>query len=236
MKRVFIPAVLTVMLGAAPVFGLGLSGVEGLGLSGVEGQAAGQQPAPKPAQPAPTTPAPTTPAPAGQTPATQPAAQPTPPRPFPEGAKVAYVMLPVIAQSSAEGKAASTKIEDLQKKKQAELQDKNKQLQAAQQKLSAGGTVLNDTARGALEKDIDRMQREIQFAQQNAQAEVQDLTQELQEQFRQKLMPIIETIGKERGLQVIFSGGDAGIIWADPGLDLTQEVVKRLDAAKPPAK
>jgi outer membrane protein len=216
MRGVLIPAVLTVMLSAAPVFAMG-------------GQAAGQQPAPKPAQPAPTTPPPATPAPA-----TQPAAQPTPPRPFPEGAKIAYVMLPLIAQNSTEGKAASAKIEDLQKKKQAELQDKNKQLQAAQQKLSSGGTVLNEGARGALEKDIDRMQREIQFAQQNAQAEVQELTQELQEQFRQKLMPIIETIGKERGLQVIFSGGDAGIIWADPGLDLTQEVIKRLDANKPP--
>ncbi|MGE5813534.1 MAG: OmpH family outer membrane protein [Acidobacteriota bacterium] len=219
MKRVLIPAVLTVMLGAAPVFAMG------------QAPATGQQPAPKPTQPAPTTPAPAT-----QAPPTQPAAQPTPPRPFPEGAKLAYVMLPQIAQNSTEGRAASTRIEELQKKKQAELQDKNKQLQAAQQKLSSGGTVLNDAARSALEKDVDRMQREIQFAQQNAQAEVQDLTQELQEQFRQKLMPIIEGIGKERGLQVIFSGGDAGIIWADPGLDLTQEVIKRLDTAKPAAK
>lgn len=216
MRGVIIPAVLAMSMSAAPVFAM---------------QAAGQQPAPKPAQPAPTTPAPTT-----QAPAPQPAAQPTPPRPFPEGAKVAYVMLPQIAQNSTEGKAASAKIEDLQKKKQAELQDKNKQLQAAQQKLASGGTVLNEAARASLEKDIDRMQREIQFAQQNAQAEVQDLTQELQEQFRKKLMPIIEAIGKERGLQVIFSGADAGIIWADPGLDLTQEVVKRLDAGQAPAK
>lgn len=215
MRAVIIPAVLVMTMGAVPVFAFG--------------QAAGQQPAPKPAQPA--TQAPATPAPAPQ-----PAAQPTPPRPFPEGAKVAYVMLPLIAQNSSEGKAASTRIEELQKKKQAELQDKNKQLQTAQQKLNASGTVLNDQARGALEKDVERMQREIQFAQQNAQAEVQDLTQELQEQFRQKLMPIIESMGKERGLHVIFSGGDAGIIWADPGLDLTQEVVKRLDAQKPVAK
>jgi Skp family chaperone for outer membrane proteins len=205
-------------LSAAPVFAMG--------------QAAGQQPAPKPAPPTTQSPSPATPAPTQP----QPAAQPTPPRPFPEGAKVAYVMLPLIAQNSTEGKAASAKIEELQKKKQAELQDKNKQLQAAQQKLNASGTVLNDQARGTLEKDVERMQREIQFAQQNAQAEVQDLTQELQEQFRQKLMPIIESIGKERGLHVIFSGGDAGIIWADPGLDLTQEVIKRLDAPKPAAK
>jgi outer membrane protein len=214
MRRAFIPAVLMAMLGAAPVFAQGTA-----------------QPAPKPTQPAPK-PA----APAGQTPAqpaTQPAAQPTPPRPFPEGSKFAYVQLPLVAQNSTEGKAASTKIEDLQKKKQAELQDKNKQLQTAQSKLASSGTVLNDAARGQLEKEINRMQRDIQIAQQDAQSEVQELTQELQEQFRQKLMPIIEAIGKERGLFVIFSAGDAGMIWADPALDLTQEVIKRLDAGKP---
>lgn len=212
-----IPAVLTVMLGAAPAMAIGLSAVEG------------QQPAPAPAQ------QPAAPAPAQQPPA-QPAAQPQPPRPFPEGAKLAYINLPVVAQNSTEGKAATARIEELQKKKQAELQDKNKALQASQQKLSSGGTVLNDTARAQLEKEIERQQREIQFAQQNAQAEVQDLTQELQEEFRKKLVPIIEQIGKERGLHVIFSAADAGMIWADPGLDVTQEVIKRLDAGKPAAK
>ncbi|MBI2219832.1 MAG: OmpH family outer membrane protein [Acidobacteria bacterium] len=202
-----IPAVLAVMLGAAPVFA----------------QAAGQQPAPKPAAPA--TQAPAQPAPAQQ----PPAAQPQPPRPFPEGAKIAYVQLPLIAQNSTEGKAASARIQELQSKKQVELQEKNKSLQAAQQKLTSGGTVLNDQARAQLEKDIERQQREIQFAQQNAQAEVQDLTADLQEQFRQKLVPILNQIGEERGLHFIFSAGDAGFIYANPGLDLTQEVIKRLD-------
>jgi len=189
------------------------------------------QPAPKPVPPA--TPAPSQPATAQPAPATPQAAQPQPPAPFPAGSKIAYINLPVVAQNSSDGKAASTKIEDLQKKKQAELTDKNKQLQAAQQKLAQGGTVLADAARRQLEKDIDRLQREIQSDQQNAQAEVQELTQDLQEQFRQKLIPIIEQIGKERDLLVIFSVADAGMIWANPGLDLTQEVVRRLDQPKP---
>jgi Skp family chaperone for outer membrane proteins len=194
-------------------------------------QPSGQQP--QPAQPAPAQPAPAQPAPAQPAP-TQPA--PQPPAPFPQGAKVAYVNLPLVAQNSTQGKSASAKIEELQKKKQAELQDKNKQLQAAQQKLNQSGTVLNDQARGQLEKEVERMQREIQFAQQSAQAEVQDLTQDLQEEFRKALMPIINEIGKERDLHLIFSVGDAGMIWGHPGLDITPDVIKRLDTAKPAAK
>jgi outer membrane protein len=182
---------------------------------------------PKPAQPAPAQPAPAQPA--------TPQPTPQPPAPFPQGAKVAYVNLPLVAQNSTQGKSASAKIEELQKRKQTELQEKNKQLQAAQQKLNQSGTVLNDQARGQLEKEVERMQREIQFAQQSAQAEVQDLTQDLQEEFRKALMPIINEIGKERDLHLIFSLGDAGMIWGNPGLDITQDVVRRLDT-KPTAK
>jgi Skp family chaperone for outer membrane proteins len=189
---------------------------------------AGQQPAPKPAQPAPATPAPTQPAP------TQPATPtppPQPPAPWPEGAKVAYVNLQLIASTSIEGKAATAKIQELTKKKQEELAEKNKALQAAQQKLAQSGSVLNDSARSQLEKDIDRMQREIQFAQQNAQAEVQDLTQDLQQDFQNRVIPVIRTLLNEKGLHMIFSAGDSGIIAGHPGLDLSAEVIKRLDTA-----
>ena len=58
----------------------------------------------------------------------------------------------------------------------------------------------------------------------------------------QELLPILEAISKEQGLQLMFSAADAGLVWAEPDLDLTMEVVKRLDAtsagsaaATPPA-
>ena len=176
--------------------------------------------------PAPTQPAPAQPAPAPPPP--PPAAQP--PQPWPEGAKFAFVNLQQIASQSADGKAATARIQELSTKKQSELTEKNKALQAAQQKLAQSGSVLNDSARAQLEKDIDRMQREIQFAQQNAQAEVQDLTQDLQQDFQNRVIPVIRTLLQEKGLHMIFSAGDSGIIAGHPGLDLSAEVIKRLDS------
>ena len=38
-----------------------------------------------------------------------------------------------------------------------------------QDKLAAGGSVMNDQARAQLEKDIEKTQRDLQFAQQDAQ-------------------------------------------------------------------
>ena len=35
----------------------------------------------------------------------------------------------------------------------------------------------------------------------------------------------------EKGLHVVFSVRDSGIVWADAGIDLSAEVIKRFDAA-----
>lgn len=167
------------------------------------------------------------------TPPTQPAAPaPAPPRPFPEGAKVAYVVLQRIANESADGKAATTKIQALQQKKAAELNEKNKQLQGAQQKLEKESSVLSSTAAGELQKQVERLQVDIQRSQQDAQAEVQELQQQLQQEFQVRLEPVLQEIGKEKGLHFIFNGPDAGLVWADAALDISADVIKKLDAAK----
>lgn len=179
----------------------------------------------------------TPPAQEQQKPATPVPATPQPPPPFPEGAKVGWVDIQIIAQNSAEGKAATAKIQEFNKKKSAEIADKTKSLQALQKKLQDSGTLMNDAARGQLEKDVDKATRDLQFFQQEAQAEQQTLTNELQNEFQQKLQPIIDQVAKEKGLHMVFSIRDSGAIWAQPGLDLSADVVKRFDASRTaPAK
>ena len=172
---------------------------------------------------------------AGQKPATPPpaapaAAAPQPPRPFPEGAKVAYVDVQAVASNSTEGKAARTKIDALQTKKLAELQDKQKGLQAAQQKLQTGGSVMNDSARDAAEKEIERLNRDLQRAQQDAQDELGVLQRDLQMEFQRRLLPLIAKVAAEKGVHMVFSYGDSGLLWAEPALDLTGDVIKRIDS------
>jgi outer membrane protein len=185
-----------------------------------------QQPPPKPA---PTTPPATPPAAAPQQPAA-PAAQP--PRPFPEGSKFAYVNVQRIAQESVEGKGATAKINALREKK--ELQDKNSQLDAARKKFESSQSVIADAARAQQQKDIERLQLDLQRATQDAQGEVEELQRDLQLEFQRRLLPLIEEVRAAKGLLLIFSSLDSGILAADTGLDITQDVIKRLDSA--PAK
>lgn len=169
-------------------------------------------------------------------PAAPQAATPAAPRPFPADAKVAYVDLNTIATSSKEGQAAGVKIKDLQAKKTAELEGKQKQLQSAQQKLEQGGAVLNESARAQQAKEVERLQTELQRLSQDAQKEVQEFTQDLQLQFQQKLLPVIEQVAKAKNLHFILSIADAGVVWVDAGLNVTADVITALDAAAPAAK
>jgi len=178
-----------------------------------------------PAPAAPATPAAQAPAPAA------PAAE----APFPAGAKYAFVNIQRVAAESAQGKALSARVQALNNQKLNELNEKNKALQGAQQKLESGASVLSEAARGQLEKDIDRQQTEIQRYTDDAQKEVQELQNELQTEFQQKLGPVIQQIAQEKKLEILFSALDAGIIWADAGLDLTTEVIRKFDAAAPAA-
>ena len=205
---------------------------------------------PPPTQPPPQTQKPTPPVPQPQTqkpaaPTTPaPAAAPTPPpppAPFPEGAKIAFVVLQRIANESADGKAASAKIQALQQKKATELNDKNKQLQTIQQRLEKEAAVLSPTAQGDLSKQAEKLNTEIQRFTQDAQAELTELQEQLRVQFESRVQPVLEEVRKEKGLHFIFNGPDSGLVAADPGLDISADVIKKLDSkaaapAKPPAQ
>ena len=210
MKALVVVVALSAMVAASPVFAQAPA-------------APAQQP---PAKPAPAAPAPAAPAPA----------QPPAPKPFPQGAKVAYVVLQRIANESADGRVATTRIQALQQKKAAELTEKNKQLTGLQQKLEKEGSVMSAAVAGEVQKQIEKLNLEVQRFTQDAQAEVQELQQELQQEFQQRLEPVIQQVATEMGLQFVFNGPDAGLVWADSALDISAEIIKKLDAAKPAAK
>src|SRR6266850_7991957 len=186
---------------------------------------AGQQP---PAQPAPRPAQPPAPAPAA------PAAA-APQMPFPAGAKMAFINPQRIFQESSEGKASLTRVQTLINRKQTEGQDRQKKLAADQQKLQTSGGVMNEAARSQLEKEIEKEQVDGQRFQQDAQAEINELQQEVQNEFIKKVSPMIEAVAKEKGVQLVFDLNNAGLAYFDPGLDLTADVIKKLDTSKPTA-
>ena len=186
-----------------------------------------------PAKPAATPVKPTAPPAPQTTPAPAPAVM-TPPAPFPAGAKIAFFNPQAVFQASADGRASVARVNALIQKKQTENADKAKLLQGNQQKLQTSGSVMNETARVQLEKEIEKQTKDAERFQQDAQAEINELQTEVQNEFVKKLSPIVEQLATEKSLHLVFNASESGIAWATPGLDLTGEVIKKLDALTKP--
>jgi len=190
-----------------------------------------------------TTPPPTTPPPATTqkptpTPTPAPTQKPAPtpapkaePVPFPADAKVAFLDLQAVVQQSKLGKQGRDAMQALNDKLGAELAAKNKEIQSLQDKMKTQQGVVSEAVFNGMAKQLDSLTREAQFKQQDAQAQVDSLNQDLLKSFQEKVLPIVEEVRKERGLWIIFALGDnSNIAAAHAGLDLSQEIVKRLDA------
>lgn len=192
--------------------------------------AAGVTYAQAPAPAAPATQKPAAPAPAPAT------AKPAAPAPrFQDGLKYAYVNMQRVAAESSDGKAAAEKLKAFQDQKGRELQDRQKTLQAAQQKLESGGSVLSEAARAQLQSDIEKQTRDLQRLSEDAQQDVQNLAQQVEEQFTRAVLPVVGKVAQDKQVHFVFNAAQSGLIWAEQGMDLTSEVIAAMNAggAKP---
>jgi outer membrane protein len=148
---------------------------------------------------------------------------------FPADARIAYVDLDRVASLSSAGKAAAAKLDELRNKRATELAERSKQMSALEQKMTQSAAVLNDDARIRMQRDYQRARVSFERLRDDAQAEVQNLQEELLRAFTARVFPVIGDVAKEKKLWAVFSK-EASRLWHDPAIDLTEEIAKRLDA------
>jgi Skp family chaperone for outer membrane proteins len=108
---------------------------------------------------------------------------------------------------------------------------KNKEIQTLQDKIKAQQNLVTDAVLQGMARDLDKLQRDAQYMVQDSQVQINQLNEQLLQNFQLKVLPIVEEIRKEKGLLIIFALGDnSNIAAANTALDLSWEVIKRLDA------
>jgi len=84
-----------------------------------------------------------------------------------------------------------------------------------------------------MNRDLDKLQREFSAAQEQVKADQEALNQDLLDAFRDKVLPIVEILRVDHKLWMVLTVPDSNIAAADPGLDLSEEAVKKLDERVP---
>ncbi len=136
----------------------------------------------------------------------------------------------------AEGKQALGDFEKKVTDKREELEKKNNEIQELQKQLQSQARTLNDESRAALAKSIDTKTTELQRAQDDAQKEFGQLQNEILGRIGNKIGPFVQAYAKEHSFTIIVdsSNQNSQVIYADPAIDITDDIIKRVDAAQAP--
>ena len=155
-----------------------------------------------------------------------------------EGGKLATVNSQEILEKSAEGMKAIAQLQAADKKFGDQITKIDDQIKQLQGRLTAQRLTLTADAAAGIQADIQRRQTERQRAVEDASRSMQELQASTLSRVQTDLMPVIEQLRKDKGLDLIFDVAKPGIVYAVPTLDLTAEVIRRYDAIKaaPPVK
>ena len=155
---------------------------------------------------------------------------------FRADSKVGFVDLQRIFNESAYGKQGIAKIGALQKTLTDGLTARSREIQALSEKIKTQQNIVAPAVWLEWNGDLQRMQREAQFAEQEANLQVEQLQQRLLANFEAMVRPVIESVRTEKNLWAIFSvqpaqdgAGTLSLIAADPAIDLSAEVVALLN-------
>jgi len=131
-----------------------------------------------------------------------------------------------VLQSTTRGKKLLSEFQVVEKNWSDKMEAKQKEGQDLQKQLTSAS--IDDAA-----KELRDLEFDFKKMQEDAQAEVGKAQQKIQVQFNNEITPIVETIAKERKLQMIlnYQQGLYTIFDTAWGLDFTNEVAKRYDAA-----
>jgi len=146
--------------------------------------------------------------------------------------KIGVVNAQEVLEKSTEGKRVIAQLEDKNKKNQNDIAKLDDEIRNLQTKLNTQRLTLTQEAMMNLNSDIERKQTQRKRFAEDSIREMNELSARVFQKVQNELIPIIQQVGKDMNLDVIFDLGQSGTLYFNPTINLTEEVIKRYDASK----
>jgi outer membrane protein len=149
-----------------------------------------------------------------------------------QATKIAAINSQEVLEKSIEGKKVIGRLQERDKKNQNDLAKLDEDIRGLETKLSTQRLTLSEEALIQLSSDLDKKKKDRTRFAEDAMRDIQELQVRLYTKLQNELLPIIEAIGKDKGYDLILDLGKSGAVYFNPGIDVTQDVIKRYDASK----
>jgi outer membrane protein len=134
--------------------------------------------------------------------------------------------------ASAEGKKVTAQLQAQDNKVKADLARLDTEIKTLETKLTTQRMTLSNEAAIQIQSDLDRKTTARKRREEDGTREAQQLQISLIQRIRGEMVGIIEGVAKEKALDVVLDLGASGIVFFNPALDITDEVIRRYDATK----
>jgi Skp family chaperone for outer membrane proteins len=129
---------------------------------------------------------------------------------------------------SSEGRAVIARLSTLRDEKTRAIEQKNDALQAQERALEQSSSLLTESARTQRTNEVQKFRIDVQRFIEDAQAELLRVQRDAESAFLIRLKPAVARVAQDKGLQIVFNADDSGIVWFEPTLDITTDIVKQI--------
>lgn len=149
--------------------------------------------------------------------------------------RVAVIDVQKVLSSSAAGKAAFERLKKMQEDRLAKARTMDEELRKMEAEVTTKRLSLSEDKIADIQKQIAERRISMQRYAQDADREVQEARDKSLLELNNKIMPVIDALGKEVGFALIFNKFESGLIYASDAVDITDMVLKRFDTGAAPA-
>lgn len=124
--------------------------------------------------------------------------------------------------------AMSAEIEKIQN----QILARQNELDTLKESITRQATVLTEQARSSKEREYQQKTRDYQRWADEVQVDLKQKRDELENEISRDLHKVIQKIGKDEGYTIILEKNEKVVLYVTKAIDLTEQVVKGLDALK----
>jgi Skp family chaperone for outer membrane proteins len=125
-----------------------------------------------------------------------------------------------------------TQLQEKDKSNSSRISTMDEKIRELETKLNTQRLTLTQESILQLTSELERKRTERKRFAEDSLRELQELRFRLFTKVQDEVIPIIEGLGKERNLEIIFDLANSGAVFVNPMIDLTEEVIKRYNASK----
>ncbi len=147
--------------------------------------------------------------------------------------RIAVVNMNAAIAATVEGSKVT---EDLQKKfepRRQELESKQREVQALQQRYQQQSTTLSEPERRRLARQLEEEQRSLKRSQEDYQADSQIESQDAFNRLVDKMQQIISQYAAQNGYVLVLDYSQIPVFYIHKSIDITDDVVRRFNTANP---